>query len=93
MPATGAPTTRLADTPASPPNHSGSISAAAATSSATPRVIIANAVPRCRVLGQPSSAAASAPAAAPASGTRLTGQPAGAAWFSAQAAAYAPRPR
>jgi len=79
----------LAEIPASPPNSSGNISAAAATSSPNPSVIIANGVPDWRVLAQPSGSASSSPARPPSSGTRLTGstsQPAASArsaWMAA----------
>ena len=45
MPATGWPTTRLPETPASPPKNSGTISDIDHTSSPTPSVIIAKVVP------------------------------------------------
>ena len=45
MPRTGLPTTRLAETPPSPPKNSGIISDIANTSSPMPSVIIANGVP------------------------------------------------
>ncbi len=75
MPNTASPTTRLPDTPASPPKNSGSISEADHTSSPTPRVIMAKVVPDLRVVTQPSRAAKPSPASPPTSGIRLTGRP------------------
>ncbi|CAJ3829248.1 Uncharacterised protein [Burkholderia pseudomallei] len=74
-PASAGPAARSIDTPPAPPNHSGTLHAAAATSSPIPSVIIANAVPARRVATKPNSAPNAAPAAPPASGTSGSGRP------------------
>ena len=50
MPKKGLPTTRLPETPASPPKNSENISDMANTSSAMPSVIMAKGVPDLRVV-------------------------------------------
>ena len=79
-----APSTRLPDTPASPPNTPGNMTATAQASSPTPSVIMAKGVPALRVDNQPSGSAISAVPTPAARGSRLTGsaQPWAAARFS-----------
>ncbi|EDT07875.1 ZK84.1-like protein [Paraburkholderia graminis C4D1M] len=85
----GGPLARSIATPASPPNQSGKVHAAAATSSPMPSVIIANAVPARRVEMKPSSAPHTAAPAPPISGSSTSGTP---ARLNRCAAISAPRP-
>jgi hypothetical protein len=83
------PLVRSIGTPASPPNQSGSVHAAAATSSPMPSVIIAKAVPARRVDTKPNSTPHSAPPMPPTNGSSTNGTP---MRLNTCAAMSAPRP-
>lgn len=89
QPPSGGPLARSIGTPPTPPNHAGTLHAAAATHSPRPSVIIANAVPARRVASTPNSRPKAAPAAPPTSGSSGSGPP---KRLNQCAAANAPRP-
>jgi len=89
QPPHGVPLARSIGTPPIPPNHAGTLHAAAATHSPRPSVIIANAVPARRVASSPAMKPKPAPAAPPTSGSSGSGPP---TRLNQCAAANAPRP-
>src|SRR5258708_6210031 len=74
MPNNGAPNTRFALMPASPPNNAGNIGAIEATISPTPSEIIANIVPARRVVTPPRISPAARPPSPPISGSTTMSQ-------------------